>query len=100
MKAQSEYIVRCIHVFCTFGADPCAQSVLINKISASVGKFIRVRFGWADVSDSPPHSSGNSRAQNDAITKERGEMERERKREREKEKERERERVRATVGDF
>ncbi len=26
---------RCVHVFCTFGADLCAQSVLRNKISAS-----------------------------------------------------------------
>ena len=31
MEAQLEHV----HVFCTFGADFCAQSVLINKISTT-----------------------------------------------------------------
>ncbi len=35
MKAQLEHVTRCIHVFAHLGADTYAQSVLINKISAS-----------------------------------------------------------------
>ena len=34
---------RCMHVFCTFGVDLYAQSVLVNKVSASElsQKFIK-----------------------------------------------------------
>ncbi len=53
MEAQLEYILHCthyIHVFCTFGTDLYAQSVLINKISASElsRKFIESALlaGW------------------------------------------------------
>ena len=36
MEAQLEYIAYILHTrFCTSGADLCAQSVLINKMSAS-----------------------------------------------------------------
>ncbi len=36
MEAQLEYTVGTLHThFCTFGTDLYAQSVIINKISAS-----------------------------------------------------------------
>ena len=43
MEAQSEYVTRCTHVFARLGTDSHAQSVLIDKISASElrRKFIK-----------------------------------------------------------
>ncbi len=45
MEAQLEYVVHVAYtfLFCTFGADLHAQSVLINKMSALElsGKFIK-----------------------------------------------------------
>ncbi len=46
MEAQLEYVARCIHIFCMFGADLYAQSVLINKfvcIEAQLKKKLTVR---------------------------------------------------------
>ncbi len=44
MEAQLEYVPRTLHTrYCTFGTDLHAQSVIINKISASelTRKFIK-----------------------------------------------------------
>ncbi len=43
MEAQLEYVYALNTRFCTFGADLYAQSVLINKISASELSQLRVR---------------------------------------------------------